>query len=112
MRSLFQRKKAPPITSAAPTPPPEPSKGLLRPQSASALLATPRRKKLLEHIWQRTSLSREQYQEKMTAAGFGSITTAIVPLEEYYYAEEPHQQYLAKNPFGYCPLHATGVSYA
>jgi peptide-methionine (S)-S-oxide reductase len=48
----------------------------------------------------------------MTKAGYGRITTAIQPLQEYYYAEELHQQYLAKNPFGYCPLHATGVSYA
>lgn len=56
--------------------------------------------------------SRDRYQEQMTKAGYGRITTAISPLGEYYYAEEPHQQYLAKNPFGYCPLHATGVSYA
>lgn len=56
--------------------------------------------------------SRERYQEQMTKAGYGRITTAIQPLQDYYYAEELHQQYLAKNPFGYCPLHATGVSYA
>ena len=49
---------------------------------------------------------------RMTEAGYGQITTAIVPLDEYYYAEEYHQQYLVKNPFGYCPLHATGVTYA
>lgn len=55
--------------------------------------------------------SRAHYQEKMTTAGYGQITTEILPLEEYYYAEEYHQQYLAKNPFGYCPLHATGVAY-
>ena len=55
--------------------------------------------------------SREHYQEKMTAAGYGQITTSIQPLEEYYYAEDYHQQYLVKNPFGYCPLHATGVKY-
>lgn len=55
--------------------------------------------------------SRERYQQKMTAAGYGKITTAIVPLEEYYYAESEHQQYLAKNPYGYCPIHATGVAY-
>ena len=47
----------------------------------------------------------------MTAAGYGQITTAIQPLEEYYYAEDYHQQYLVKNPFGYCPLHATGIKY-
>lgn len=56
--------------------------------------------------------SREIYQERMTAAGYGTITTEIVPLEEYWYAEEIHQQYLVRNPQGYCPLHATGVSYA
>ena len=72
MLSLFQRKKAPPITGALPTPPPESSKGLLRPQSASALLATPRRKKLLEHIWQRTSLSRKQF-----------AALYLAPLERY-----------------------------
>ncbi|WP_235497636.1 peptide-methionine (S)-S-oxide reductase MsrA, partial [Aeromicrobium sp. Leaf272] len=55
--------------------------------------------------------SRDRYQEQMTKAGYGRITTAISPLGEYYYAEEPHQQYLAKNPFGYCPLHATGIRY-
>nr|WP_156794212.1 peptide-methionine (S)-S-oxide reductase MsrA [Aeromicrobium marinum] len=55
--------------------------------------------------------SRERYQERMTAAGYGKITTQIAPLGDYYYAEEYHQQYLVKNPFGYCPLHATGVTY-
>ena len=55
--------------------------------------------------------SREHYQKQMTAAGYGQITTAIEPLDEYYYAEDYHQQYLVKNPFGYCPLHATGVTY-
>jgi peptide-methionine (S)-S-oxide reductase len=56
--------------------------------------------------------SREAYQRQMTQAGYGEITTSIVPLEAYYYAEELHQQYLVKNPYGYCPLHATGVTYA
>ena len=56
--------------------------------------------------------SREHYQQQMTAAGYGAITTAIKPLDEYYYAEDYHQQYLVKNPYGYCPLHATGVQYA
>ncbi|WP_239668019.1 TraI domain-containing protein, partial [Pseudomonas aeruginosa] len=56
MLSLFQRKRPP--VAAAPTPPPvtDLPKGLLRPESAASLLATPRRQKLLEHIWQRTSL--------------------------------------------------------
>ena len=56
--------------------------------------------------------SREHYQQQMTAAGYGQITTSIQPLEAYYYAEDYHQQYLVKNPYGYCPLHATGVTYS
>ena len=68
------------------------------------LTTTPDQQKLAEE-------SRDHYQEKMTAAGYGQITTTIQPLEEYYYAEDYHQQYLVKNPFGYCPLHATGIKY-
>ena len=56
--------------------------------------------------------SKAAYQQQMTKAGYGEITTGIKPLDHYYYAEEGHQQYLVKNPFGYCPLHATGVEYA
>ena len=56
--------------------------------------------------------SRAAYQVRMTAAGYGEITTSILPLQTYYYAEDYHQQYLVKNPYGYCPLHATGVTYA
>ena len=56
--------------------------------------------------------SRASYQQAMTARGYGEITTVIAPLEHYWYAEDYHQQYLVKNPFGYCPLHATGVEYA
>jgi peptide-methionine (S)-S-oxide reductase len=55
--------------------------------------------------------SRERYQKAMTAKGYGEITTAIVPLDDYWYAEDYHQQYLVKNPNGYCPIHATGVTY-
>jgi peptide-methionine (S)-S-oxide reductase len=54
--------------------------------------------------------SRRAYQEKLTAAGYGAITTEILPAPEFYYAEEYHQQYLAKNPDGYCGLGGTGVS--
>jgi peptide-methionine (S)-S-oxide reductase len=54
--------------------------------------------------------SREVYQRALTARGYGEITTLIAPLETYFYAEDYHQQYLAKNPFGYCPIHATGVA--
>ena len=46
--------------------------------------------------------SRDSYQEKLSNSGFGEITTEIAPAGEFYYAEEPHQQYLAKNPNGYC----------
>src|SRR5437773_9775922 len=53
--------------------------------------------------------SRDAYQERLTAEGFGQITTEIAPAPPFYYAEEYHQQYLAKNPNGYCPNHATGV---
>jgi peptide-methionine (S)-S-oxide reductase len=54
--------------------------------------------------------SRDAYQERLTAAGYGSITTEIAPAPPFYYAEDYHQQYLAKNPNGYCPNHATGVT--
>ena len=55
------------------------------------------------------STSRVLYQQSLDTAGFGSITTEIKPLETFYYAEEYHQQYLAKNPQGYCGLGGTGV---
>ena len=54
--------------------------------------------------------SKAMFQEKLTAAGFGPITTEIVDLEHFYYAEDYHQQYLSKNPMGYCGLGGTGVS--
>jgi peptide-methionine (S)-S-oxide reductase len=54
--------------------------------------------------------SRATYQRELTKAGFGEITTAIEPLREFYFAEDEHQQYLAKNPNGYCPDHGTGVA--
>ncbi|HUQ77622.1 MAG TPA: peptide-methionine (S)-S-oxide reductase MsrA [Patescibacteria group bacterium] len=55
--------------------------------------------------------SRDTYQERLTAAGFGTITTEISPAPAFYYAEDEHQQYLAKNPGGYCPNHSTGVTF-
>jgi len=72
MLSLFQRKR--PSVAADPSPAPaiDLPKGLLRPGSAASLLATPRRQKLLEHIWQRTSLSRRQF-----------ATLYRTPLERY-----------------------------
>ncbi len=54
--------------------------------------------------------SAEAFQKSLTAAGYGSITTEIKPAGPFYYAEEYHQQYLAKNPGGYCGLGGTGVS--
>jgi peptide-methionine (S)-S-oxide reductase len=54
--------------------------------------------------------SRDAYQQQLTAARYGEITTEILPAPEFYYAEDYHQQYLAKNPGGYCGLGGTGVS--
>ncbi|MEO1623213.1 MAG: peptide-methionine (S)-S-oxide reductase MsrA [Cyanobacteria bacterium J06632_3] len=54
--------------------------------------------------------SKEMYQEKLKEAGYGDITTEILPAPEFYYAEDYHQQYLAKNPGGYCGLGGTNVS--
>ena len=54
--------------------------------------------------------SREQYRQALGAGGLGPITTEIRPAPEFYYAEDYHQQYLAKNPGGYCGLGGTGVS--
>jgi peptide-methionine (S)-S-oxide reductase len=54
--------------------------------------------------------SREVFSERLRAAGHGEITTEIAPLSDFYYAEDYHQQYLAKNPNGYCGLGGTGVS--
>jgi peptide-methionine (S)-S-oxide reductase len=54
--------------------------------------------------------SRDRYQEALTAAGRGEITTEILPAPDFYYAEDYHQQYLAKNPGGYCGLGGTGVT--
>ncbi|MAT83064.1 MAG: peptide-methionine (S)-S-oxide reductase [Gammaproteobacteria bacterium] len=53
--------------------------------------------------------SRDAYQQALTAAGYGEITTEIAPVDEFYYAESFHQQYLAKVPNGYCGLGGTGV---
>jgi peptide-methionine (S)-S-oxide reductase len=56
------------------------------------------------------TVSRDAYQLMLQEAGFGTITTEIIPAAEFYYAEDYHQQYLAKNPGGYCGLGGTGVS--
>jgi len=54
--------------------------------------------------------ARDAYQAQLNAAGYGEITTEVVAAPEFYFAEEYHQQYLAKNPDGYCGLGGTGVS--
>jgi len=54
--------------------------------------------------------SRDAFQAELTKARYGAITTKIAPLREFYYAEDYHQQYLGKNPNGYCGLGGTGVS--
>lgn len=53
--------------------------------------------------------SKEHFQQALTEAGYGEITTEITPGQTFYYAEHGHQQYLHKRPDGYCPTHATGV---
>jgi peptide-methionine (S)-S-oxide reductase len=59
---------------------------------------------------QAAEASRERFQERLGAAGYGEITTEIADAPEFFYAEDYHQQYLAKNPNGYCGLGGTGVS--
>jgi len=54
-------------------------------------------------------MSRDAYQDRLSAAGYGAITTEIKESDDFFYAEDYHQQYLDKNPRGYCPNHATGV---
>ena len=54
--------------------------------------------------------SRDMFQERLAAAGYGPITTEIQPAGEFFYAEDYHQQYLAKVPNGYCGLGGTGVT--
>jgi peptide-methionine (S)-S-oxide reductase len=72
-------------------------------QYRSAIYATsPEQRRLAE-------TSRERYQRALARAGYGPITTEIRDAPELYYAEEYHQQYLSKNPFGYCGIGGTGV---
>jgi len=54
--------------------------------------------------------SREMYASMLAKAGFGAITTEIRPAPEFFFAEDYHQQYLAKHPNGYCPNHSTGIT--
>jgi len=55
--------------------------------------------------------SRDAYQARLAEAGYGAITTEILPAPEFYYAEDYHQQYLAKNPGGYCGLGGCGIAF-
>ena len=54
--------------------------------------------------------SKAMYEKELAKKGYGTVTTEIVEAPEFYFAEDYHQQYLAKNPFGYCGLGGTGVS--
>jgi peptide-methionine (S)-S-oxide reductase len=66
-------------------------------------VTSPEQRKLAE-------ASRDAFQRKLKEAGYGTITTEIIDAPPFYYAEDYHQQYLAKNPGGYCGLGGTGVS--
>ena len=55
------------------------------------------------------NLIKESYNKVLSAEGLSEVTTEILPLKEYYFAEDYHQQYLAKNPNGYCGLGGTGL---
>jgi len=59
---------------------------------------------------QAAEASRDAYQQALSAAGYGQITTDVAEAPPFYFAEDYHQQYLAKNPDGYCPVHSTGVA--
>ena len=56
-------------------------------------------------------LSKDEYAKKLAQAGYSVITTEIIDAPNFYYAEDYHQQYLAKNPNGYCGLGGTGVKF-
>ena len=53
---------------------------------------------------------KASFQEQLAAAGYGPVTTEILDVRDFFYAEDYHQQYLAKNPAGYCGLGGTGVT--
>ncbi|NBR79633.1 MAG: peptide-methionine (S)-S-oxide reductase, partial [Alphaproteobacteria bacterium] len=59
---------------------------------------------------QRAQASRDMFQAQLAEAGYGAITTEIIDAPAFYYAEDYHQQYLGKNPNGYCGLGGTGVA--
>jgi peptide-methionine (S)-S-oxide reductase len=61
--------------------------------------------------WRTAEASQSAYQQQLIKAGHGPITTEILPAPPFYYAEEYHQQYLAKNPGGYCGIGGCGVTF-
>jgi len=63
-----------------------------------------------EHQREAAERSKQVFQEQLSKKRYGTITTEIVPAPEFYYAEDYHQQYLSKNPDGYCGLGGTGVT--
>ncbi len=65
-----------------------------------------------EEQQQTATASRADYQRQLDSVGYGSITTEILEVPDFYYAEDYHQQYLAKNPAGYCGLGGTGVCFS
>ena len=73
-------------------------------QYRSAILWTTEQQRALAEA------SKTMYAARLQASGYSEITTEIAQAGEFYYAEDYHQQYLAKNPYGYCPVLATGVS--
>lgn len=76
-------------------------------------VGTQYRSAIFTHSSEQTGLaeaSRHAYQTELERAGYAKITTEIAPLDTFYYAEDYHQQYLAKNPDGYCGIGGTGVA--
>lgn len=61
--------------------------------------------------WDEAIKSKAHYQQRLTQSGFGQISTEILPAKEFYYAEDYHQQYLAKEPQGYCGIGGLGVAF-
>ncbi|MBP7654916.1 MobH family relaxase [Pseudomonas aeruginosa] len=88
MLFLFQRKRPPAAAAPSPAPATDLPKGLMRPESAASLLATPRRQKLLEHIWQRTSLSRRQFTTlyRMPLERYAELVQAFPASEAHHHA--------------------------
>ena len=92
-------------SSGSPTTPPRACARATTSAPSTARPSTPRRRQL-----EAADESRDMFQERLTAAGLGEITTEIRDAPDFYYAEDYHQQYLAANPNGYCGLGGTGVS--